>query len=273
MRDHGTRFECLRMRPTDHIGWVFSGPAGFDALARPFLAEGAARGERLMYVSADPDSGTAAWLARVAGPRAVQVTTIADVYGDSGIVDAPSQRATFARALAEALAEGYSGIRVAADNTPLVADSKRLAAWIRWEIVADRFMSENPVTGLCAFDQEQVDVDRLRHLSTLHPLSPVTSPVPQFRLFADSGDLRIEGEIDSSAVSQLRLALDILPPGTGVLVDLATATLRSHKALTALRRLSDADVAVTILGEAAMTTALSAGAAYLDLATARDGQI
>src|ERR1039457_4601357 len=80
-------------------------------------------------------------------------------------------------------------------------------------------MSENHVTGLCAFDQERVDVDRLRHLATLHPLSSVTSPVPQFRLFADSGQLCVEGEIDSFAVSQLWLALDALPPKTGVLVD------------------------------------------------------
>lgn len=102
--------------------------------------------------------------------------------------------------------------------------------------VADRFMSENHVTGLCAFDQERVDVDRLRHLATLHPLSSVTSPVPQFRLFADSGQLCVEGEIDSFAVSQLWLALDALPPKTGVLVDLATATLRSQEVLAALGR-------------------------------------
>ena len=126
------------------------------------------------------------------------------------MVDAPSQRATFAGALADALAAGYSGIRVAADNTPLVTDEARLAAWIRWEIVADRFMSENQVTGLCAFDQEKVNVDQLRHLATLRPLSSAASPVPQFRLFADSGELHIEGEIDSFAVSQVWLALKTL---------------------------------------------------------------
>ena len=160
----------------------------------------------------------------------------------------PSQRATFAAALADARAEGFSGIRVAADNTPLVTDEVRLAAWIRWEIAADRFMSENPVTGLCAFDQEQVDVDRLRHLATLHPLSSAASPVPQFRLFADSGQLCVEGEIDSLAVSQLRLALDALPPKTGVLIDLATATLRSN-AVADLGRLCDTGVPVTIRGD------------------------
>lgn len=252
MRRQGTRFECFRLRPHDHLGWVFAGTADYAALATPFLAEGAALGERLMYVAEDPAAETTAELARIAGPHGLQVASIAEVYGPSGIVDAASQRATFAAALAEALAEGCSGIRVAADNTPLVTDEERLAAWIRWEIAADRFMAENPVTGLCAFDREKVNVDRLRHLATLHPLSSVTSPVPQFRLFADSGNLLIEGEIDSFAVSQLRLALDVLPRGTGVLVDLAAATLTSRVVLASLQRLSEEGAAVTIRGDPAL---------------------
>jgi hypothetical protein len=165
--------------PHDHMGWVLAGSGGFAALDGPFLAEGAARGERPVYVAADPGPAAVAGLAEVAGPHALQVASIAEVYRASRVVDALSQRATFARALADALAAGYSGIRVAADNTPLVTDEDRLAAWIRWEVVADHFMSENQVTGLCAFDREKVDVDRLRHLATLHPLSSAASPVPQ----------------------------------------------------------------------------------------------
>jgi MEDS: MEthanogen/methylotroph, DcmR Sensory domain len=248
MRSRGGRFECLRMRPHDHIGWVFAGPAEFAALARPFLAEGAALGEKLMYVAADPDPADVAGLA---SPDALQIASIAEVYGSSGIVDAPSQQATFTVALVHALAEGYTGIRVAADNTPLVTGEARLQAWTQWEIVADRFMSQNPVTGLCAFDREKVDVDRLRHLATLHPLSPADDPVPQFRMFADAGDLWIEGEIDTFAVSQLRLALKFLPPRTGVHIDLAAATLRGRRAVTDLGHLAGAGVPVTIRGEPA----------------------
>jgi len=268
MRTHGTRFECMRMRPHDHIGWVFTGPGGFAALATPFLAEGAVRGEKLVYVTEEP-SPAAAGLAEVVGWDALEIVSIAEVYGASGIVDAASQRATFAQVLAEALAAGFTGIRVAADNTPLVADEARLKAWIEWEIVADRFMSEHPVTGLCAFNRDRVDVDQLRHLATLHPLSPATSPVPQFRLFADAGDLCVEGEIDSLAVGQLRLALAVLPPKTRVLVDLAVATLRGRKTLVSLRRLCDDGVTVTIRGGPAAIGALRtlglAGSEYLVL--------
>jgi hypothetical protein len=258
MRDHGTRFECLRMRPHDHIGWVFAGPAEFAALARPFLAEGAERGEKLMYVAEDPATAALASLDGLAGLDGVQVTSIADIYGESGIVNAARQRATFSAALADALTQGYTGIRVAADNTPLVTDEKRLKAWIGWEIVADRFIAENAVTGLCAFNRDKIDVDRLRHLATLHPLSSAAAPAPQFRLFADDGELCVEGEVDSFAVSQLWLALDVLPAKTAVRVDLDRATLRGSKALAALSGLAGAGVSVTIEGRRAAIRELRA---------------
>lgn len=258
MRNLGTRFECLRMRPHDHIGWVFAGPDEFAALVQPFLAEGLDRGEKLMCVADDPGSAAMTMLATMAGPGTIEMTSIADVYGASGTVDAARQRATFMAALADARAEGYTGIRVAADNTSLVGDEERLKAWIQWEIVADRFMAENPVTGLCAFDRDKIDVNRLRHLATLHPMSSVTTPVPQFRLFADAGDLCIEGDVDSLAVSQAWLALTVLPPHTPVRVDLATAALRGGSTLAALSDLAGAGVDVTIQGHPAAISGLRA---------------
>lgn len=258
MRNRGARFECLRMRPHDHIGWVFAGPAEFAALARPFLAEGAERREKLLYVAEDPGSAALASLGDLAGLDGFQVTSIAEVYGASGIVDPARQRATFSAALADAFASGYTGIRVAADNTSLVTDDKRLKAWIGWEIAADRFIAENAVTGLCAFNRNKIDVDRLRHLATLHPLSSAARPVPQFRLFAEEGELCIEGEVDSFAVSQLWLALDVLPAKTAVRVDLSSARLRGGKALAALSGLAGGGVAVTIQGQRAAIRELRA---------------
>lgn len=265
MRSRGMRFECLRLRPHDHVGWAFSGQDEFDALAAAFLTEGAALGELLMYVAADPSPAAERGLRHAFGASAVQVASVAEVYGASGMVDAAAQRATFAAVLAGALDDGFTGIRVAADNTPMVTDERRLAAWMRWELTADRFMSDNQVTGLCAFDREKVDVGRLRHLAMLHPISPADSPVPQFRLFSDDGDLCVEGLIDSFAVAELPVYLDVLPPKTRVLIDLAAATLASRSALTRLGRLAATGIPVTIRGdESALTELLAAGPAAIE---------
>ena len=133
-RDRGIRFEFLRMRPHDHMCWVFTGAREFAALAVPFLSEGAALGERLMYVAENPDPADMMPLAASVDAHALQITSIAEVYGAGGIVDPIAQRATYAAALADALAQGYTGLRVAAENTSMVSDDERLRAWILWEI-------------------------------------------------------------------------------------------------------------------------------------------
>jgi hypothetical protein len=250
VRRNRTHVELIGMAPHDHIGWVYSGSDQFAALARTFLADGARKGERLIYVAEDPDRDGPGALDDLIDAGVLQVASVEEIYGPSGVVDAVRQRATFAEALAQARADGYTGIRVAADNTPLLDGERRFQAWLRWELVADRFMSENPVTGLCAFDRDRVDIDRLRHTATLHPLLSSTSPVPQFRLFADDGTLYAEGDLDTSAVHRIAWALPHLPSGTGVVIDLEVTTFLSNAAVLALRRIAQTGIDVTIRGTA-----------------------
>ncbi|HEU5158159.1 MAG TPA: MEDS domain-containing protein [Streptosporangiaceae bacterium] len=257
MRHNGTQVELIGMALHDHIGWVFSGPDQFAALARKFLAEGTVTGERLLYVAEDPGPEGPGGLDHLIDAGILQVASIREIYGSSGIVDAARQRATFAQALAQAQAEGYTGIRVAADNTPLLTDERRFQAWMRWEVVADRFMSENAVIGLCAFDRQRVDIDRLRHTATLHPLLSSTSPVPQFRLFADDRSLYAEGDLDTFAVQRIAWALPHLPCGTGVVIDLEVTTFLSNAAVLALRRMAQSGIEVTVRGATEATGPLS----------------
>jgi len=250
MRHEGTCYELVGMRPHDHIGWVFDGPGDFEELARRYLAEGMARRELLMFVAEDPDPEVVGDLADFGREGSVQVASIAEVYGDSGIVDPEGQRATFASVLEQALADGYSGIRVAADNTPLVVDPVRLDAWRNWECVADRFMSENAVTGLCAFDRHQVDVDQLRHLATLHPLVSATTPAPQFRLFVDDEALWVDGLLDTFAISEVHRALQALGPKTPLVIELNRVTFMSERVFAELASLSERSIEVTLQGSA-----------------------
>jgi hypothetical protein len=242
MRSRGTRFELVWMRPHDHIGWVFAGPEEFAGVAGAFLEEGLALGERLLFVAPDPSQDAYTRLTKSLGSADLQVASVADVYGRSGVVDAASQRAAFASVLSEALADGYSGIRVAADNSPLVQTPERLKAWMHWELVADRFMAENKVTGLCGFDRTAVNVDSLRHLVSLHPLSSAAEPVPQFRLFVDADGLCLEGDIDGFAIGHLQRAIAVLPTGTPAVVDLTRARPRDVEVETTLRQLADTGI-------------------------------
>jgi hypothetical protein len=159
----------LRSRPSGHLGWVYSGVPSFESGATTFLAQGAARGERQMFLADSPV--VEQWPKHLVDRGELVIASITDIYGSARMVAATSQRETFAGALAEALSQGYTGIRVAADNSSLIDTPERLQAWLEWEEVADRFMAQNPVTGLCAFDQTRVGSATLSAVMDTHRVS------------------------------------------------------------------------------------------------------
>lgn len=152
--------------PVGHSGWFFSGRSEFEGRATAFLAEGAKRKERLMLVVDDPRPRS--WPNDLIERGVLIVASTAELYGAGRVVDPAQQRATFETALVEALREGFTGIRAVADNTSLTAGQDRLAAWILWEREADRFISENPFTGLCAFDRTRIDPTSMQALTGVH---------------------------------------------------------------------------------------------------------
>jgi copper chaperone CopZ len=248
MRRRGTRFELIPMRPHDHIGWVYSGIAEFADLAKRFLEDGASLRERLMLVAEDPRADVIGNVAKGFGISDIEITSVSDVYGATGVVDTSTAYEALSVATEEAIAAGYSGFRVVADNSSLVQTAEGLEAWIGWELMADRLMLEKQLSALCAFDRDRVPVDTLRHLATLHPLSSASEPAPQFLLFADDGRLCVEGEVDSLAVAYVQRALETLPPKTSVVVDLTRANVRGDSARMSLFDLAQSGVEVTIVG-------------------------
>jgi hypothetical protein len=237
------------MRTHDHMGCVFEGANEFAALAGPYLTEGAALGERLIYVAEDPHPQDVAQLATVVGPGQLQISTVAETYGASGTVDPLRQLDHFMSELDAAKAAGYTGLRVAADTTSLVSDQKAMKAWMEWEIIADHTFAVQEVTGLCAFDKEKVGSAQLRQLASVHPLSSASGPVPQYRIFSDGQALRIEGRVDPYAITQLWLGLETLPVRADVVVDLATARLMGPGVLAGLTQLCDCGIRLTIRGD------------------------
>ncbi|MGI9008105.1 MAG: MEDS domain-containing protein [Streptosporangiaceae bacterium] len=255
-RSHGVRFEFVRMRPGDHLGWAFAGASEYAALATSCLMEGAALGERLMYVAEHPDASAVAALYGVADQDALQVVTIADVYGTSGIVDPQAQLAHFGAELDAALAAGYSGLRVVSDSTRLVTSDASLAAWRHYELLADQFTAVHPVTALCAFDARRLGPGRLAQLAAMHPLSSASGPVPPYRLFFQGSTVRLDGPVTVASMASLGQALAELPADTPAAVDLGAAGQDagdgvSREAVAMLNELADAGTPVLVHGQAA----------------------
>jgi MEDS: MEthanogen/methylotroph, DcmR Sensory domain len=168
-----TRDTTVGSWPTGHSGWLFGGLGEFEGRAASFLAQGLLRHEQLMFIVDDPQPKH--WPIRLRDSGVLQIASISDIYGSHRIVDANKQRATFTTVLEEARSQGFSGLRVVADNTSLIATPEHLLAWSGWEAEADRFMADNPVTVMCGFDRTRAEPEYLTKIVALHATLVSTS--------------------------------------------------------------------------------------------------
>lgn len=152
--------------PSGHSVWAYAGRPEFEGRAASFLAEGHARGERQIVITDDPR--TSLWPRDLLRSGDLMVLGTEEAYGHTRIVDSVSLGAAFEALLADALHLGYTGLRVAGDNTSLAQGPDRLAAWLDWEARADALMQARPITGLCAFDRSRIEPAALHALLACH---------------------------------------------------------------------------------------------------------
>lgn len=203
---------------SDHACWAYSSRPERDAAAVEWLLDGARLGQRLFVVTGDEDGGERlpAAIAR-ADPqvaRAVANFDVNQLYDLSKPIDADAQLALYSQEVARAVADGFNGIRVFCDITPLIADPNRRLSHAHWEHVADAWMAEgNPLAPLCAYDITVVG-DQPQAVMALHPLRHGPAGVATtFGLFCESSTKKLGGEVDVFGVSTLASTLAALPAG------------------------------------------------------------
>jgi hypothetical protein len=239
------------LEPHDHVAWCGSGTADLYALASHALAAGARRGEKLLFIAEDPDPGRLDLddLDRLLARGRLEVLPVESVYGKSGSFSARRQLATFAAVLADAMADGYPGIRVVADNTPFVRGGERgFRRWLRWEQLTDRFLSKSSVTCICYFDRDLLSDERQSDLASLHPVCAANGVVPPFSLFADGEAISATGTLDLWSAAQFRRVLDTTPDDGPLVLELSGADFVDHQALLALNAVASATRPVRIRG-------------------------
>lgn len=235
MRRHAVVEDAATLRVRDHVAWSGDGPEGLHRLAADVFGAGARTGERMMFVAEDPDPDLLAVtpdLRRLLADGVLEVASLDAVYGSSGAFDPDQQLATFTEALEAALADGFTGLRVVADNTPLVRGGDQdVATWLAWEQITDQFQATRPVLGVCYFDRQQLTPERLRDLASVHPVVSASAALPEFRVFRDDDALWISGGLDTFAVDRLRRVLSTTPRHPEIVVDVSQCDVINHHAL------------------------------------------
>lgn len=139
--------------------------------------------------------------------RGVRLAVLGDLYRAGSVIDPDEMLATFTAATEDAVAQGYAGLRVVADATPLIRTPEQLAAFATWEHKADRYMTGHPLSAMCGFDRTELSASAADVLACLHPAA--RAGIAPFGVFAsdDHADLALAGELDVSDSDSLRACL------------------------------------------------------------------
>jgi anti-anti-sigma regulatory factor len=197
----------------DHGCWAYSSDGDRAGTVVAWLASGLRIGQRALYVYDGPADAGLAELGPLDPERylpssALEVVSATQVYDLAAPIDADEQLRGYAAAVEKACADGFQGLRIAADISPLVADPARRAAHVSWEQLADRYCSTHPMAPLCLYDTRRItDVDAI---VSAHPLQ---GPHPAQIALYGTGPRRavLEGELDAMSDDTLCGLLRGLP--------------------------------------------------------------
>jgi anti-anti-sigma regulatory factor len=127
------------------------------------------------------------------------VAAVEDAYTPGGTFDPDALLAAFQALVAQALAEGFTGLRVFGDPAPLLADPDVRARWPSYELRADLLVARLPAVALCGYDLRVVDDAAVELPTAVHRLrlGAGDTPGPGFQLHGTAdGALALRGEVD-----------------------------------------------------------------------------
>lgn len=250
--------EHLRnLGPHDHVCWSFDDSLEFRRRAGEFLSDGLASGRRVYYVRPGDPRDLENDLRDVPNWRealrtgAAQVVPLETRHPPGAVVDPAEQVRSYASATEKAIADGFAGLRVAAEVTTLARSAEQLDTVARHEFSVDRFMARRPFSAMCAYNREILGEQAVAQLACMHPVSNVAATGFRLHAPADPGaHLALAGELDLAtrelfdrAVCRLRL-----PPATGeLIVDGAGLRFIDHRSLLRLAELARAHGTALVL--------------------------
>ncbi|MDP9497114.1 MAG: MEDS domain-containing protein [Actinomycetota bacterium] len=203
----------------EHACLMYEGEDGFLKEGVRFLAEGVAAGDSVLYLSTRSEDQMRVDVAALgATDQLVRARSLAFLsYPPELDVVPEEQLAYLAEVSEQAMAVGHRGLRVLAELTALAGDPVRRRALLRYEHLADRYMTTHRMTALCVVDRGRVGDEAAAGVDALHPSHMGSGPGSGFRLLPAADGLRITGAVDAWDADRLgELLLAITAEGAEV---------------------------------------------------------
>lgn len=193
----------------DHVCWAYDDPDTFVRAVPRYVAAGLARHQRVVCYLSDTmlDAVRTRVVGEVSGASdaiasgALTFSRALDAYIHSRPFEPDERIEGYSQMADEAIADGYSALRILGEATEIVEDPSASDRWPAYELRADLLTWRKPVIGVCAYDTRRCGARSLSMLEAVHGLSlGEFARAPIFHLGGGSeGELTISGEIDVHA--------------------------------------------------------------------------
>jgi PAS domain S-box-containing protein len=170
--------ELTKLKHGDHICSIYENEAEQLAASIPVIVEGLARGERCIYIADNLTVEEIVQALRAAGVDvererqrdALRLLTRADTCIRTGEF-APQAMIDFIRqAEAEALADGFSGLRQMGEMSWVLGSEPGCDRLIEFEALVNRLLINSKIVGLCQYKRSRFDVACIHDVFRTHPL-------------------------------------------------------------------------------------------------------
>jgi len=169
--------------PGTHLCALYRGEAELEQIAATFVSNGLAAGDRVLYVASDRPAATVRTALEAhqvpAGPAAAVGQLIVEdfsaAYGEPGQLDLAEMEAGFRAAGRQARADGFGGLRVAAEMGDFAESIGSVERLLEWERFCTPMQREEGITSVCQYDQR-----RFSHLQAAMIAHEHTGPAPEF---------------------------------------------------------------------------------------------
>ncbi len=242
VRNHGNVASAAGISAGDHVCWAYETDEDFFAAGAAFLADGLAAGERLVFTASLTPAELAARIGPLgldpdlAGERALLLRTSGELYSPEFHNTPAGSMHAFEQLCTQAIADGYSGVRVLGESTRLVADRSYLGQ-LRHEHLAEARMAGGlPLTALCAYNRRVLGDGGIADIAALHPLVHGPASLSERHLFFDGETLVLTGYVDSTSCPQMRRLLATVTVTGSAFLDVSELDFIDARGLHTLMR-------------------------------------
>ncbi|HXW08370.1 MAG TPA: MEDS domain-containing protein [Vicinamibacterales bacterium] len=168
----------MLLNPGDHVCAIYSTRGELAEAVGEFLAEGLRKSERCWYVpAADEPPAIRAELeergvntTRAIDRGALNILSSQTAYTVRGDFDPEETLAVFSSAIEQALSDGFSGFRAAANMSWALDLENGVERLVTYEALLRSLFASAPATGLCLYDRTRMPLAVVDGALSTHPV-------------------------------------------------------------------------------------------------------